>query len=67
MFFEGRRYCLTRLGLGLNVAPMMMKTVLNKVLSIDVQVQQGTSSYVDDLIVNEDLVSAAHVRDHLAR
>ena len=67
VLFEGRRYCLTRLGLGLNVAPMIMKTVLNKVLSMSANIQKGTSSYVDDLIVNEDVVSAAEVRDHLAR
>ncbi|KRX29777.1 hypothetical protein T06_16650, partial [Trichinella sp. T6] len=27
--FKGKRYCLTRLGFGLNVAPLVMKAVLN--------------------------------------
>ncbi|KRX70161.1 hypothetical protein T06_14873 [Trichinella sp. T6] len=27
--FNGKRYCLTRLGFGLNVAPLVMKAVLN--------------------------------------
>ena len=33
--FKKRRYCLTRLGFGLNVAPLVMKTVLKCVLSQD--------------------------------
>ncbi|KFD59839.1 hypothetical protein M514_27976, partial [Trichuris suis] len=32
VIFMGRRYCLTRLGFGLNVAPLVMTTVLNCVL-----------------------------------
>ena len=31
--FAGRRYCLTRLGFGLTVAPQVMKTIVNAVLS----------------------------------
>ena len=45
----GRRYCLTRLGLGLNVGPAVMKTVLCKVLSMNPEVARGMSSYVDDI------------------
>ena len=65
--FRGRRYCLTRLGLGLNIGPSVMKAVLGTVLAADSDVKKGTSSYVDDILVNEDDVSAARVRDHLSR
>ena len=35
VMFRGQRFCLTRLGFGLNVAPAIMKAVLDKVLSQD--------------------------------
>ena len=63
--FEGRQYCLTRLGFGLNVAPLVMKAVLNKVLEQDKEVRAGTSAYVDDILVDEGLVSAERVATHL--
>ena len=56
---------LTRLGFGLNVAPAVMKAVLGKVLSMDADVERGTSTYVDDILVNEDVVAAEQVRSHL--
>ena len=31
--FKGKGYCLTRLGFGLNAAPLVMKAVLSKVLA----------------------------------
>lgn len=31
--FRGQRYCLTRLGFGLNIAPLVLKKVLGTVLS----------------------------------
>uniref|UniRef100_A0A5S6QGD9 Reverse transcriptase domain-containing protein n=1 Tax=Trichuris muris TaxID=70415 RepID=A0A5S6QGD9_TRIMR len=63
---KGRRYCLTRLGFGLNVAPLIMKTVLNSVLSQEPDVKKGTSAYIDDILVNEDAVKAYRV-EQLAR
>ena len=65
--FNGRHYCLTRLGFGLNVAPLVMKAVLNKVLEQDPKVRAGTSAYVDDIMVNETIVTAEEVGDHLRR
>ena len=59
------RYCLTRLGFGLNVAPLVMKAVLNRVLSQDPDVRRGTSAYIDDILVNEDIISASRVQEHL--
>uniref|UniRef100_A0A5S6QMU4 Integrase catalytic domain-containing protein n=1 Tax=Trichuris muris TaxID=70415 RepID=A0A5S6QMU4_TRIMR len=63
---KGRRYCLTRLGFGLNIAPLVMKAVLSCALSQNANVQEGTSAYVDDILVNEDVVKASDVVQHLA-
>ena len=65
--YKGRLYCLTRLGFGLSAAPRIMTAVLRKVLSEDPEVAAGTDSYIDDIIVNEDVVSSERVRQHLAR
>ena len=65
--FRGRRWAMTRLGFGLNVSPSVMKAVLAKVLSMDPDVERGTSTYVDDILVNEDVVSAEDVQAHLSR
>uniref|UniRef100_A0A5S6QMY9 RNase H domain-containing protein n=1 Tax=Trichuris muris TaxID=70415 RepID=A0A5S6QMY9_TRIMR len=64
---KGHRYCLTRLGFGLNVAPLVMKTVLAFVLSQEPSVKAGTSAYVDDILVNEDVVGVDRVRQVLER
>ena len=55
VIFGGQRYCLTRLGFGLNVAPSVMKSVLTAVLTQDETVDRATSSYLDDIFVNETL------------
>ncbi|KFD62362.1 hypothetical protein M514_25485 [Trichuris suis] len=65
--FDGRRFCLTRLGFGLNVAPLVMKAVLNCVLAKDEDIKRGTSAYLDDILVNEDIVKASRVEEHLER
>ncbi|KFD56667.1 LOW QUALITY PROTEIN: hypothetical protein M513_02343 [Trichuris suis] len=57
--FRRRRYCLTRLGFGLNVAPLVMRAVLKRVLSLDPEVEKGTSAYIDDILVNEDIIDAS--------
>lgn len=67
VIFRGQRYCLTRLGFGLNVAPSIMKAVLAKVLSQDDAIRQATSPYLDDIFVNEDAVSASQVERHLSQ
>ena len=54
VIFRGQRYCLTRLGFGLNVAP-------------SVTVDRATSSYLDDIFLNEDVVSVQCVENHLLR
>ena len=67
VIFRGQRYCLTRLGFGLNVAPSVMKSVLTAVLAQDETVDRATSSYLDDIFVNEDVVSVQCVENHLLR
>lgn len=67
VLFRERRYCLTRLGFGLNVAPLVMKAILTYVLGQDEDVRRGASAYVDDIYVNEDIVAVQRVRDHLAK
>ena len=63
--YHGQRYCLTRLGFGLNVAPIVMKAVLTTVLKQDETVGRATSAYLDDIMVNEDIASVASVESHL--
>ena len=67
VIFRGKRWALSRLGFGMNISPSVMKSVLSTVLSLDPVVKEGTSSYVDDILVNEDVVSADSVREHLAQ
>lgn len=63
--YKKRMYCLTRLGFGLNIVPLVMKAVLTCVLSQDPTVERGTSAYIDDILINEDDVDANRVRKHL--
>ena len=63
--YKGKMYCLTRLGFGLNCAPKVMTIVLKKVLSLDPVVERGTSSFIDDILVDESVVSVERVKAHL--
>ena len=65
--YEGQRYCLTRLGFGLNVAPRIMTKILKKVLSLDKFVESGTDSFIDDIIVNNNIVSSCRVQELLKK
>ena len=62
----GKRYCLSCTGFGFNVAPSIMWAIVEATLSKDDAVQQATSAYIDDVFINEDIVSATRVRQHLA-
>ena len=63
--FRGQRYCLTRLGFGLNIAPFVLKKVLGTVLSWDERIERATSPYLDDILVDESIASATEVETHL--
>ena len=49
------------------MAPQIMKAIINAVLSQEEKVKEGTSTYLDDISVNEDTVSALHVKVKLAQ
>lgn len=65
--FKGTLYSLTRLGFGLNVAPKILTRILRKVLSLEATIERGTDSYIDDVAVDESIVSSEAVREHLLR
>ena len=65
--YKGAFYHLTRLGFGLNCAPKIMSCILDRVLTMNPNVRAATDSYIDDILVNEDLMSAEDVAMHLAR
>ena len=52
---------MTRLGFGLSVAPKIMTKILTTVLKSNPLVSEATDSYIDDIIVNNDIVANATV------
>ena len=64
---KGQRYCLTRMGFGLNVAPSIMQSIVETVLSNDVTIQQATSAYIDDIFINNSVAPVERVKQHLLR
>ena len=65
VLFKGRRYCLTRMGFGLNVAPSIMQTIVDAILMEDKHIHRATSASIDDVYVDKSIVSAACVKEHL--
>ena len=45
----------------------MMKKVVRAVLSQDSEVERATIPYVDDLCINEDIVTAERVMEHFSQ
>ena len=62
---KGCRYCLTDLGFGLNVAPIIMWAIMRATLSQDPTIKQAMLSYIHDLYINEGMASADKVKEHL--
>ena len=62
--FLGASACLTRLGFGLNVVPLIMKSVIDTIISQDHMIKSATSVYIDDILINETLVPALHMQQH---
>ena len=58
VMIKRKRYCLTCLGFGLNVAPLIMTAIIKTVLMHDESTVKATSAYVDDIYVNENIMSA---------
>ena len=65
VLFKGRRYCLTHMGFGLNVALSIMQTIVDPILTKDKRIQRATSAYIDDVYVDESIAPAARVKEHL--
>ena len=65
VMFKGKRYCLTRLGFGLNVAPLIMSGILTAVFDRAPEIKRHTSAYLDDIYVDESGVACDHVVEHL--
>ena len=64
---DGKRYCLTCLGFGLNLAPLIMKAIVSAVLSQEEAVGRTAFAYIDNIYVNEDVVPVTCVREHLVQ
>ena len=67
VMLKGRRYCLKQLQFGLNVAPMIIRSIMNSMISQDTAIQRATSSYINDVFVNTHLASLDQVKEHLAK
>ena len=65
--YNGREYELTRMGFGLNCAPQILKEIASKVLTLSPKIRTATSAYFDDIIVNENEISAQEVAKHLEK
>ena len=52
--------------LELNVAPSILRAIVEVTLSKDDAVRPATLAYIDDVFINEDIASTAKVRKHLA-
>ena len=63
--YQGRTYCLTRLGFGLSSAPRIMSKILKEVLAAKVEIKEATSSYIDDIIVSTRKTDVKKVVEHL--
>lgn len=65
--YNGETYLMTRMAFGLSVAPKIMSAIVYKILSMEERVSSGTDSYVDDILIDEDVVNAEHVETLLKR
>ena len=61
VIIKGKRFCFPRLGFGLNVASLVMKSVITAIKSQDQEIKSAMSAYID-----ESRVSAVCVRQHFA-
>ena len=63
--WRGTTYVLTKLGFGLNIAPKVMTKIVEHTLQTTEAIGAATSSYIDDIIVDESKVSVIRVIEHL--
>ena len=65
--FRSKLYVMTRMGFGLNVAPKIMSQIIDKVLSMDADIERGTDHYIDDIWIDLNVVTADRVKAHLEK
>ena len=65
--YNGRTYLMTRMAFGLSVAPKIMTAIVSKILRMEEHTSVGADSYIDDILVDEDVVSAEHVEELLKK
>lgn len=65
--YDGQMYVMTRMGFGLSVAPKIMLSILRKVLNLDQRIASACHSYIDDIIVDEELILVETVRTHFKK
>ena len=65
--FEGRYYALTRMGFGMTSSPKIMNAIVAYVLGLDEKVKRGVRSYVDDMVVDLNVITEAEVVSHLRK
>ena len=65
--YKGNAYFLTRLEFGLNCATRIISKILKSVLARNESIKGATSSYIDDILVDESKVSSDAVVEHLRK
>jgi hypothetical protein len=58
---NNKKYALTRMGFGLNIAPTIMTEIVRWILNSDTRMRENTDSYIDDIYVNESFISVEEV------
>ena len=53
------------MGFGLNVAPSIIQTIVDAILTKNKRIQRATSAYIDDVYMDESIVPMACVKEHL--
>ena len=61
---KGQKYHLKQLGFGLNMASLIVRSIVDTVMFQDQTIKSVMSEYID-IFVNKNLVSTARVRKHL--
>ena len=56
---KGQKYCLTRLGFRLNIAPQIMRSIVKAAIGQDETVNGDTYSYINDIFVNESVFGSS--------
>ena len=65
LVFKGKWYCLTMLRLCLNLAPLIMQSLLMASSAQDETINRATSAYIENIFINKDMASVESMRKHL--